>query len=98
MLDKLTDKAIALIRTVVPGLWGALVGHIFTWLVLRGVLDSVWVAWQGPVTVATTTIVTGLCIMAVYQFARWVEARSNWLSRFIASVLLVIFKAPTYVK
>lgn len=95
-LKDLTDKTVARIRTVLPGIWGTIVGQVLLWLVGRGLLPDVMVQWQGAVTGATTVVVTGVAVWAVYALAQWVEARESKLARFIATALLLVLKQPTY--
>lgn len=94
--DKLADSTVAKLRTVIPGVWGVIVGQVITWLIIEGWIPEVAVSWQGLIIGATTTVVTGLSVLAVYSLARWVEARKSKLSRFVARALLVVLKAPSY--
>lgn len=95
-IDDLADSAVAKIRTVVPAVWGVIVGQVIAWAIGRELLPDVAAEWQGAVTGATVTIVTGLAVLAVYAAARWVEAQANPVSRFVARLLLVVLKAPDY--
>lgn len=95
-IDDLADETVAKIRTVVPAVWGVIVGQVITWAIAHEWLPDVAAGYQGAVTGATVTVVTGLCVWAVYAAARWVEARRGAAARFVARLLLVVLKAPDY--
>ncbi len=95
-IDQLADSVVSRLRTVVPAVWGVIVGQVLTWLVGRDWLPAVAAGWQAVVAGATVTVITGLCVWAVYTAARWVEAQQHPVARVIARVLLVVLKAPSY--
>ncbi len=64
-IDQLADLAVGKLRTVVPSVWGIIVGQVLTWLVGRDWLPAVAAGWQAVVAGATVTVITGLCVWAV---------------------------------
>lgn len=97
-IKNLRDKTIARLRTIIPGVWGTVVGVIITWAVTHGwITQDLAFRWQGVVIAATTGVVVSICITLIYMLAQWVEDQRNVVSRFIAKMLLVILKKPTYV-
>lgn len=81
----MSDRLISWLRTVVPGLWAALVA----WLVTLGVPTYVTDALDGAGALVVVPIVLGV----VYPILRAAEARlPDWLTR----VLLGSPRPPTY--
>ncbi|WP_018682179.1 hypothetical protein [Actinokineospora enzanensis] len=79
------DKLTAWVRTVVPGLWAALVA----WLVSLGLPTEVVTAVDGLGQI----VLVPVALAAVYQAARWVASRSPaWL----AVLLTGSTTTPTY--
>lgn len=97
-IDSWAESTVAKIRTVVPALWGAVIGQVLAWLIERGVVSEVAASWQGAIYSATSVAATGLSVWAVYSFARWVQQRGSRLSRLVARLLLVVLKEPSYVE
>lgn len=95
-IDKLADKTVSKLRTVLPAVWGVIVGQVIVWLVAHEWIPDVAIGWQGAVTGATVTVITGISVWAVYSFARWVEARKSRTSQFIATMLLCVLSEPHY--
>lgn len=81
----MSDKLTSWLRTVVPGLWSALVA----WLVSLGLPEAVTAAADG----LGQTVVVPLVLAAVYAALRAVEPRlPDWLTR----VLLGAARPPHY--
>lgn len=83
----MSDKIVAWLRTVLPGVWAALVAYVAT-LGLP--------TWVTDILGNATEQVVGVVVLAVvYPVLRWLEARTpDWLSR----LLMGSAKPPTYDK
>jgi hypothetical protein len=80
-----SDRLTAWVRTIVPGLWSALVA----WLVSLGLPPAVTDAAAGLVDV----LVVPAALAAVYALLRWVEPR---LPTWLTVVLLGSSRTPAY--
>lgn len=81
----MSDRLTAWVRTVVPGLWAALVA----WLVSLGLPPAVTDAVAGLVDVLVVPVV----LAAVYALLRWAEQR---LPLWLVVVLLGSARQPVY--
>lgn len=81
----MSNRLTAWVRTVVPGLWSALVA----WLVKLGVPPAVTDAVAG----LGDALVFPAALAAVYALLRWVERR---LPKWLAVVLLGSARTPVY--
>ncbi|MCI2421519.1 hypothetical protein MOQ72_29200 [Saccharopolyspora sp. K220] len=80
----MSDKLTAWLRTVVPGLWAALI----TWLLSLGLPASI-----GDLLAGGEEFVMAAVLAAVYAGLRWLEPRMPaWLTR----ILLGSNTPPTY--
>lgn len=81
----MSDALTSWVRTVVPGLWSALIA----WLVTLGLPESFGEALGG----LTDTFIVPAVLAVVYAAIRWVEPRvPDWLS----TVLAGSPRTPTY--
>lgn len=73
----MSNKLTSWVRTVVPGLWSALIA----WLITLGLPESVGEALGG----LTDTIIVPAVLAVVYAAIRWIEPRIPvWLRRALA--------------
>ena len=89
----LSDRAVSYLRTVVPVLWGSLVGLLLGWVAphLPGELGDTLADLLGGE--AAIALVSGLAIAGWYALWRRVEPRiPDWLTR----IVLGSASAPTY--
>jgi len=90
-----SDLVTSWLRTVVPGLWSALVTALLTWATasapwLLGVFDALHIDLESP---TTAVFVMGVVLAIWYAIWRRVEPHvPDWLSR----VALGSAKAPSY--
>ncbi len=69
----MSNKLTSWVRTVVPGLWSALIA----WLITLGLPESVGEALGG----LTDTVIVPAVLAVVYAAIRWVEPRvPSWLA------------------
>lgn len=81
----MTDMATSWVRTIVPGLWAAVVA----WLVSLGLPESFGDQLEG----LTDSLLVPVALAGVYALIRWVEPRlPDWLSR----VLTGSARTPSY--
>jgi hypothetical protein len=81
----MSDQLTSWLRTVVPGLWSALIA----WLVARGLPDAVTGALSG----LGSQIIVPVVLAGVYAVLRWVEPKlPPWLTR----ILLGSNRPPAY--
>lgn len=96
-INKLRDKTIAKLRTIIPSAWGTLVGVIVTWAVTHGwVTQDVAYQYQGVIVTATGGVVVTITITITYSVARWIEEQQGPVARFIAKMLLCVLAPPAY--
>lgn len=81
----MSDKLTAWVRTVVPGLWSALVA----WLISLGLPPAV----TGAVAGLADQLVVPVVLAAVYAALRWLEPR---LPGWLAVVLIGSARTPAY--
>ena len=82
-MTELNDRAISLIRTIVP----SIVAQIMTWLAAQGILDA-----TGEISSLLIALLTILFTALYYGLARWLETHIS--SKF--GWLLGVPKAPQY--
>ncbi len=93
--SKLSDRVVSLIRTMVPKLWGLVVGTLLAWLGVHAPWAITALDWLGIDLdgVAAVVIVIALAEAAWYWCWRWAEPRvPDWLSRLALGSAL----QPTY--
>ncbi|KAA2254290.1 hypothetical protein F0L68_30665 [Solihabitans fulvus] len=83
-----TDYAVSVVRTVVPSLWGALIGL----LVAIGLLPT---SWSAQAVTLGTAVLVPFFVSLVYAVARWLEGRS-WFPTWASTLLLGSAKRPSY--
>lgn len=84
------DRIIALIRTVVPSLWGS----ALAWLIakipaIQGVADWLTATFEQDVVSALEALFVVLVIAGFYTVARWAGARWPWLEKWLLGRSLV---------
>ena len=83
----------ALLRTVVPSLWGSFITWLVLLLPILAPLQGYLLSQSDLVTTAVTSVVTAATIGAWYAFWRWAQPRiPSWL----VQAVLGSAKTPTY--
>lgn len=93
----MSDLVASWLRTVVPGLWSAVLGTALAWLAVHAswVLDVLDVLGIDPTSAAFTAGVVALVLAAWYALWRKLEPRlPDWLTRLV----LGSAAAPVYVR
>lgn len=91
--EQLSDRAISLIRTSVPALWGAIVAQLLAWLAGIIPIDLAHALADALTTPAAITFAVTVATVVWYWVWRWLEPRvPDWL----ISLVLGYAKAPTY--
>lgn len=81
----------ALLRTVIPAVWGALIAYLLAKGWVTPDVAEVMEGWTLPLVGASAVVATA----AVYQLARWLERRA-WFPDWVKRLLLGSLKQPTY--
>ena len=89
----MTQFLTAILRTVVPSLWGSFIAWLVLLLPLLAPLQDYLLSQSDVITTAVTSAVTAVVIGAWYALWRWLQPRlPAWLTR----AVLGSAKTPIY--